>query len=194
MRRVPIGTHFPSSFAWLAAQNRKCIVLQGLTYFGAVAKRSVSFRFVPQFSVPMHRDSVSFRSVPLLSVWFRTDPLLPAARCLSSCLVPLPFAKQDGEAGFAAQNEEGPVDQGLTDSGPVAKRSVSFRNFPKLSVSFRSFPFLSVPFRVVPSRSRGWAGGAGTVTRSGLGQLRQGPALAARETRQLQRCQAPQRG
>ena len=39
----------------------------------------------------------------------------------------------------------------LRISGPVAKRSVSFRNFPKLSVSFRFVPLCSVWFRVVPN-------------------------------------------
>jgi len=60
VRRVPVGTHFPSSFAWLAAQNRKDIVLQGLTDLGSVPKRSVSFRNFPKLSV-------SFRSVPVRS-------------------------------------------------------------------------------------------------------------------------------
>jgi len=61
VRRVPLGTHFPSSFAWLAAQNRKCIVPQGLTDFGPVAKRSDSFRNFPKLSV-------SFRFVPSRSI------------------------------------------------------------------------------------------------------------------------------
>ena len=45
------------------------------------------------------------------------------------------------------------MEQRLTGFGPVAKRSVSFRNFPKLSVSFRFVPELSVSFRWVPSGS-----------------------------------------
>ena len=70
--RVPIGTHFPSSFAWLAAQNSKCLVLQGLTDFGPVAERSVLLRFFPELSV-------SFRFVPEFSVSFRS--VAPGAWC-----------------------------------------------------------------------------------------------------------------
>jgi len=54
-------------------------------------------------------------------------------------------------AKFAAQNRKCIGGQGLTDFGTVAKRSVSFRNFPKLSVSFRFVPLCSVWFRVVPN-------------------------------------------
>ena len=56
-----------------------------------------------------------------------------------------------GEAGFVAREEKSIGVPGLTDFGPVAKRSVSFRDFPKLSVSFRFVPFCSALFRVVPN-------------------------------------------
>ena len=45
---------------------------------------------------------------------------------------------------------------GLTDLGAVAKRSVSFRNFPKLSVSFRFVPFCSGWFRTDPLLPGAW--------------------------------------
>ncbi len=142
-----LGAHFPSSFAWLAAQNRKCIVGQGLTESGAVGKRCGVFRNFPF-------RSVSFRSVPPYFGWFRTDPLLPGAECLPSphCLVPgarCLFRSRglSGVAGFAAKNKEGIVPQGLTDLGEVAKLSVSFRFFPKLSETFRFVPFRSGVFR-----------------------------------------------
>jgi len=80
-----LGAHFPSSFALLAAQNRKCIVPQGLTHFRPVAKRPVSFRNFPKLSV-------SFRFVPEFSVSFRSVPSrsigMPGARCLLSSLLP----------------------------------------------------------------------------------------------------------
>ena len=66
-----LGTHFPSSFALLAAQNRKGIVPQGLTHLGLVAERSGSFRNFPKLSVSFRfipEFSVSFRSVPFCSV------------------------------------------------------------------------------------------------------------------------------
>ena len=129
-----LGTHFPPSFAWLAAQNRKCIVGQGLTDFGSAQKRSVSFRNFPKLSV-------SFRFVPKFSVSFR---LVPGAWCL----LPIKFA------WLAAQNRKCIVLQGLTDFGPVAERSVSFRNFPKLSVSFRFVPLCWAPFRWIRSGPR----------------------------------------
>jgi len=65
--RVPIGTHSPPSFAEFAAQNRKCIVLQGLTDLAAAAELSVSFCNFPKLSV-------SFRFVPFRSVSFRLVP------------------------------------------------------------------------------------------------------------------------
>ncbi len=53
--------------AGFAAQNRKCIVLQGLTDLGLLAKRSQTFRFVPKLSE-------TFRNFPKLSVSFRPVP------------------------------------------------------------------------------------------------------------------------
>ena len=61
-------------------------------------------------------------------------------------------------AEFAAQNLEGMDTQRLTYFEAVAKRPVSFRDFPKLSVSFRFVPEFSVSFRSVPSRSIGMPG------------------------------------
>jgi len=55
--------------------------------------------------------------------------------------------------------------QRLTYSGPIPKRSASFRNFPFRSGVFRNFPFRSVSFRVVPG---GLAGARGRVRVSGL--------------------------
>jgi len=42
-----LETHFPSSFAWLAAQNREGIDTHGLTDFRAVAELSDSFQNFP---------------------------------------------------------------------------------------------------------------------------------------------------
>jgi len=148
-----------------AAQNGQAPDAKGLMDFASVAERSVSFRNFPFRSVWFRnfpKLSVSFRSVPPYFGWFRTDFLLPSAWCLfrsrslsgvagsceaGSCEA---SAKQDGEAGFAAQNRKCLVLHGLTDFGAVAERSVSFRNFPKLSVSFRFVPEFSVSFRSVP--------------------------------------------
>jgi hypothetical protein len=55
-------------FAEFAAQNRKCLVPQGLTDLGSVPKRSETFRFFPKLSVAFGR--VPRRSV--LFGWFPT--------------------------------------------------------------------------------------------------------------------------
>ncbi|GAH36158.1 unnamed protein product [marine sediment metagenome] len=48
VRRVQLGTHFPSLFALFAAKNKEGIDTHGLTDFGAAAKGSVSFRSFPR--------------------------------------------------------------------------------------------------------------------------------------------------
>ena len=68
----------------------------------------------------------------------------------------------------AARNVNCLGGQGLTAFGPVADRSVSFRNFPKLSVSFRSVPEFSAVFRFVPLCSGG-LGAWRRVSRRGKG-------------------------
>jgi len=119
--------------------SRKCIVLQGLTHFGSVVKRSVSFRNFPKLSV-------SFRPFALGSVWSPTFPGLSRRVLRTLCSRPGFRALFQTKAllllfaSFAAQNSEYVGGQGLTDFGAVPKLSVSFRNFPKLSVSFRFFP------------------------------------------------------
>ena len=61
---VPLGTHFPSSFAEFAAQNRKGIVGQRLTDFEAARNRCETFRFFPKLSVSFRPDASGFRAVP----------------------------------------------------------------------------------------------------------------------------------
>jgi len=167
--RVPLGTHFPSSFAWLAAQNLEGMDTQGLTDFGAVAERSVWFRNFPF-------RSVSFRSVPSGSE--RTPYcLVPGAWCLfrSRCLSGVAgsceagsceaSAKQDGEAGRRSRIREV---RGSKQEMHCAARTYRFRGgcetfrfVPELSETFRFVPFRSVSFRPDPSGFRTIPGGRG---------------------------------
>ena len=96
--------------------------------------------------------SRTFRNFPFRSVLFRPVPVLsgtvrsPSASrsgfavLLQVNALPLLFALL---AQFAAKNKEGIDTHGLTDFRAVAKRSISFRNFPKLSETFRFVSFCS---------------------------------------------------
>jgi len=92
-----------------------------------------------------------------------------------------------GSAAFvklAAQNRKGIVLQGLTHLELVAKRSVSFRNFPKLSVSFRFVPELSETFRFVPLIFRPGPGGSRRTGWGGQGR-RRGKLLQSRPAERI---------
>ena len=141
--------------AKLAAQNRKCIVPQGLTDFEPVAERSDSFRNFPELSE-------TFRFVPFCSGWFRTDFLLPGAECLPSsllpvacCLVPIKFAKLVRRSRFLRSRIRGSKQEMhcATRTYGFRARCGTFRFVPQLSETFRFVPFRSVLFRPVPGDS-----------------------------------------
>jgi len=113
----------------------------------------------------------------------RTDPLLPGAWCLfrSRCFSGVggsceASAKQDGEAGFAAQGwehvsrntEPGEKQTREVKANTCRTRIYGFRArrepfcfVPKLSETFRFVPFRSALLRVVPGWGVAWRPGAG---------------------------------
>jgi len=160
--RVPLGTHFPSSFALYAAQNRKCVVLQGLTNLGSVAKRSVSFRNFPKLSV-------SFRSVPPVTCCPASPgrsaeavpgrSLVPSACLLPHCLVPgaecLPSSLLPG--AYQVRVACGPKRPSpcCPRAYGFGARCGTFRFFPELSETFRFVPPCSAGFRPLPAGDEG---------------------------------------
>jgi hypothetical protein len=132
-----------------ARSFKQIIAGQGVTGFGVVAKRSVSFRNFPKLSV-------SFRWVPGASKARRVGGAVPAGPCCPK------RGRNTAPTGLWHPHFQGNAlaARELRVSGALRNvpiRSETFRNFPFRSGVFRNFPFRSVPmhrdsarFRLVP--------------------------------------------
>ncbi len=173
VRSAGTDCQLPISNFQLGSRSSRVFAAQGLTDFGAVGKRSVSFR-----------------NFPFRSVLFRPFPC--GSERTPYCLVPGAWCRA-GSAECGVRSAEGPdrnpfplfvrvacpakpdsrrktrkalTRKDLRVSGPLRNfpfRSETFRFVPFRSEVFRFFPFCSVWFRVVPGGGeRVWTRRMGT--------------------------------